>query len=204
MILLRRLNGSEFGINADLIATVDVPTTVAGLAPRLVPLLSDGAMITLLDPTGAWRDASHAHRDQLVSAALRRQLRTGAGPIPPAVVLDEVLATGTAVRPPTAGGAATGGGRDTLPELDDSWSLHLPVRNRTDVLGVLTLWFTAGREPDPADEVTLAEIASRIAQALDNARLLGAQDVPLAALGQVELGQHEPVPGAGHGVEAFP
>jgi len=76
---------------------------------------------------------------------------------------------------PYVAATVAGALRNNLLELGDSWTLHLPIRAHTEVLGVLSLFLAPDREPDTADELTLAEIASRIAQALDNARLVGAQ-----------------------------
>lgn len=159
-------------INADLIATADVPATVADLGPRLVPLLADGVMITLVDRSGLRRDTSFAHREPRRHAALAEYVRVRPNAIPPASPLGRVLATGDPLRSSAAYVASTvvsGPVRDSLLELGDSWSLHLPIRDRTDVLGVLTLFFAADREPDAEDELTLTEIASRIAMAMRNA-----------------------------------
>jgi serine phosphatase RsbU (regulator of sigma subunit) len=165
------------GINADLIATADVPATVAGLAPRLVPLLADGALITLLDRSGRRRDVSHAHREARLDTALHEYVDARPNAIPVNSPLGQVLASGAPMRSsvPHVAATAAGADRNSLLEFGDSWTLHLPIRARTEVLGALTLFFAANREPDTADELTLAEIASHIAQALDNARLVSAQ-----------------------------
>jgi len=165
-------------INADLIATADVPTTVAGLAPRLVPLLADGVMITLLDRSGLRRDVSHAHRDARLDTALREYVGARPNAIPADSPLGQVLASGASRRssaPHVATTVVAGAARNTLLELGDSWSLHLPIRARTEVLGALTLFYAADRASEPEDETALAEIAARIALALDNARLVSAQ-----------------------------
>jgi serine phosphatase RsbU (regulator of sigma subunit) len=165
------------GINADLIATADVPATVAGLAPRLIPLLADGAMITLLDRSGLRRDVSLAHRDARLETALREYVDARPNAVPVDSPLGQVLASGESMRSSAAYVAATVAGavRNNLLALGDSWTLHLPIRARTEVLGVLSLFFATNRQPDTAEELTLVEIASRIAQALENARLVGAQ-----------------------------
>lgn len=187
------------GINADLIATADVPRTVAGLAPRLVPLLADGAMITLLDRSGLRRDVSFAHRDERRRTAMGEYVRLRPNAIPAASPLGQVFTGGLPVRSSASYVASTvarGTVRDSLLELGDSWSLHLPIRNRTDVLGVLTLFFAADREPDAEDEITVTEVAARIATALDNALLVGAQ-TQLAEGLQRSLLTHPPQPDHG-------
>jgi serine phosphatase RsbU (regulator of sigma subunit)/PAS domain-containing protein len=173
------------GVNADLVTTADVAATVAGIAPRLVPLLADGAMVTLVDPDGLRRDVSVAHREPQVHQALVDYVAVRPNTVPPTSPLGEVLRTGRHVRATAERIAAAvddGRPRAALQTLGTSWSQHLPIRSRTGTQGALTLFFDADRAADPVDEVTLAEIADRVGIALDNATLVGAQTQLVEAL----------------------
>ena len=165
-------------LNADLLTATDVATSIAGIAERLVPMLADGAMVTLIDREGLRHDVSTAHRDPDTAKALQRYVQLRPNAVPPASPLGQVLATGVPVRSSAgfvASTVAPGSIRDCLLQLGDSWSLHLPIGDPADVFGALTFFFAAGRAPRPVDELVLTEIAGRIGTAVTTDRRVRTQ-----------------------------
>ncbi|WP_299960617.1 SpoIIE family protein phosphatase [uncultured Modestobacter sp.] len=161
------------GINADLLTTSDLPASIAGVVTALVPRLSDGAIISLIDTDGQRRDLATAHRDPHLAIALQHYARLRPHTVPTTAPLGQVMRTGKAVRSSAARIAdalTPGPAQDSLRPLGDSWSLHLPIADAGTVLGALTLLFAADRAPHPVDELILTEIATRFGTVLGTAR----------------------------------
>ena len=153
-------------VNADLVAAPDVPATVAGLPRLLVPVLAEGCTVTLADETGRGHDVGWWPGDP----DLRPLVGDHAGAVDDGTSVDEavtrVLATGVALRLTS---------EPTGPLPGAAWTVHLPIRGRGRVLGVLSLFGPAERPAEPDDEATAQDIADRVGLALDNARLATAQ-----------------------------
>jgi PAS domain S-box-containing protein len=165
-------------VNAELLAAADVPATVSDLPRRLVPLLADGCLVTLLGPEGRPHDVGSWHADPTRRAALERYSASRLEAMPASAPVARVLATGQPARSNAAEVRALlpdGPARDLLLELDASDAVVLPIRGRDRVLGTLSLFSGAARSRSTDDGSTAQEIANRVGLALDNTRLAQAQ-----------------------------
>ena len=165
-------------VNRDLVDALDVPRAVAGLPRLLVPALADGCMVTLLEEDGRPRDVGSWHADPDMRAVLTEYTATRLQSMPAGSPIARVLSTGEPVRSSAAevdGLLPDGVTRRLLGGLDAADAVVIPVRGRGRVLGALSLFCGTGRDLDPDDVATGADIADRMGLALDNARLLTTQ-----------------------------
>lgn len=161
-----------------LVDTADVPDAVADLPRLIVPVLTDGCVVTLLTEDGRPRDVGSWHVDPVQRSTLQRWTRTRIAAQTLNSPLARVLTSGEAVRTTAAEVRATlaeGEARDLHDQLTATDVLVLPVLGRDRVRGAITLYTAPGRQPDPDDEATAREIADRVGLALDNAALLLSQ-----------------------------
>ncbi|HWG90971.1 MAG TPA: PAS domain S-box protein [Candidatus Thermoplasmatota archaeon] len=158
-----------------LAACLDLDRTLAVLTDLVVPRLSDGCTVHLLDRTGRLREAAAAHVDmKLQPAAVRLAAAyapsaTRAGPGERAApTLLEV------VGPQHLEVAAAGSDEalSALQALDPQSLLVLPLIARGRTLGTLTLCATQlGRGFKESDLPWMLDLANRAALAMDNARV---------------------------------
>jgi signal transduction histidine kinase/CheY-like chemotaxis protein len=145
------------------------------LARRLVPELADASIVHVLDADGRRRCAGAAHaiveREPALTALCDATLR-GPGAVP----LARALGADEPPRLEEIGGwrrAASTVERELLETLDVTGAVSAPLRSRGRFLGRLTLLSCgSGRPPGSQDVLIAAEVADRVALALDGARLL--------------------------------
>lgn len=165
-------------VNADLVAAADVPAAVGRLPQLLIPALADGCILTLVEDDGRPRDVGFGHTDPESRSVLDRYVKTRIESMPLDSPLARVLHSGQLeyVSPVAVDAVGlTEQARRIRDLLGSVWALMLPIRGRQRVLGVLTMFSSTGRPRDVADEATAREIADRIGQAIDSARLSLAQ-----------------------------
>lgn len=164
-----------------LSATLDIEEAIRELARLVVPALGDWSLVTVTDDQGGVHELGRAHRDparradldrfaaQVVPAhtetsALAVVTRTGQ----PLIVPDYGDRVATSLSDPVA--------REQVRRLAPQSVATVPLPGRGRTLGALSLVNTPGRGPHTAAEVeTAVEVGRRAGQALDNARLFGAQ-----------------------------
>ncbi|QXG77940.1 SpoIIE family protein phosphatase [Modestobacter sp. L9-4] len=164
-------------VSAQLAGSVVDGSVTARLAQLLVPALGDWCLLTVVDADGRPQDVGWWHADparrELVDryAAGRLAAMPAGAPVVRALSGETVVspvADVLALLPPSRT-------RDLIEQLDTGWGLAIPLRGRDRVLGVLTLCFDRGHEPLDADLLVARQVADRIGQALDNARLFRQQ-----------------------------
>ncbi|WP_369251989.1 SpoIIE family protein phosphatase [Geodermatophilus amargosae] len=165
-------------VNARMLEAVDIRAAVRDVPRLLVPLLSDGCFVTLIEEDGRPYDVASWHADPDRRAALDAYTAVRLESMPAASPVARVLATGVPVRSnadEVRDLLPAGETRDLLESLDAADGLVLPITGRDRVLGALSLFTGTGRPLSADDEATATDIASRMGLALDNARLARAQ-----------------------------
>ncbi|MFW3171732.1 SpoIIE family protein phosphatase [Geodermatophilus sp. CPCC 206100] len=151
------------------------------VAEAVVPVLGDWVILTLSGEDGRMRDVASWHRDPAARDAVGRYSVLRLASIPSDAPVMRALASGRTL---TVDDVGTVIGR-TLPPGPASeafWTLAprsavtLPLAARGRTLGALSIYRSDDRPQADADDVAAAqEVASRVALALDNARLYDQQ-----------------------------
>jgi serine phosphatase RsbU (regulator of sigma subunit) len=167
-------------ISQAMTATSDTDAAVQGFAERVVPLLADWCLVSVVE-NGRRRDVGRAHADPAMTEALHRyaDLRAStnraAAPVPtalregrPVVIQDLTPEQVVAMTTPRA--------RAALAPLQPAAVATFPLVARGEQFGAFTLVHGPERGAFTDAELRTADIASRrAALALDNARLTTAQ-----------------------------
>jgi PAS domain S-box-containing protein len=152
-------------------------TALQRLAEAVVPVLGDWVIVSLSGQDGRMRDVATWHRDPAERPVVARYADLRLASIQPDAPVLRALSSG---RTMTVDDVGTVVGR-TLPPGEVSevfWRLAprtavtLPLSARGRTLGALSIYRSADRPMADADDVAAAqEVASRVALALDGARL---------------------------------
>ncbi|MCZ2827523.1 SpoIIE family protein phosphatase [Modestobacter sp. VKM Ac-2986] len=164
-------------VSAQLAGSVDDGSATARLPQLLVPALADWCVLTVVDEEDRPHDVGWWHADPDRRAVVARYAAVRLASVPAGAPVVRALAGETVVSPVADVLALLppGPARDLIEQLDTGSGLAIPLRGRDRVLGVLTLCFDRGREPVDADLLVARQVADRIGQALDNARLFRQQ-----------------------------
>ncbi len=161
-------------VSAEVAGSPDAVQSMSRIPRLVVPVLADWAVVTVLEDDGRPRDVGSWHGDPALRPVLSRYTELRLGALPATTPLIRSLHTQEPV-PVTAaeiaGSLPPGEARDLQVQLASGGGLYLPLLGRGRTLGVLTLWWAAGRTPDPEDLAAARETADRIGLALDNGRL---------------------------------
>jgi sigma-B regulation protein RsbU (phosphoserine phosphatase) len=154
---------------AALASTLDADSGMRRVSRTLVPQLADWCAIHTVEEDGGVREVSVVHRvtGQEQAGALPTVPPTGPGPLPRALRGEgPLLIPRTELPSPVEGGPAP------YSRFDTESLLVVPLRERGEVLGALTLGRGAVRAPFSAGELPLVEdLAHRLGLGLENARL---------------------------------
>lgn len=159
-------------------SSLDLDQTLAQITQLLVPRFADWCAIDLVNPEGQLQRLAAAHRDpEKVQWILELHDRYPVGPstlpdsyasleIGEPIVMNGI--TGETLRQATLNEEH----RELLERVGVGSIVVLPLRNRGQVLGILTLAFLAPTRQYDEEQVRFAEeLARRAAAAVDNARL---------------------------------
>ncbi|SFL80787.1 SpoIIE family protein phosphatase [Geodermatophilus ruber] len=146
------------------------------LAAAVVPVLGDWTIVSLLGEDGRIRDVGSWHRDPAARAATSRYAELRLSAIQPDAPVLGALASGRTMTvedvPGAVGRTLTGEAAETFWLLAPRSAVTLPMVARGRTLGALSVYRSADRPLAGPDDVAAAqEVASRVALALDNARL---------------------------------
>ena len=162
-------------VSAEVAGSPDAVQSMSRIPRLVVPVLADWAVVTVLEDDGRPRDVGSWHGDPALRPVLSRytELRLEALPATdPADPLAAHPGTHPGHRRPRSPTACRPGRPATCSvQLASGGGLYLPLLGRGRTLGVLTLWWSADRTPDPEDLAAARETADRIGLALDNGRL---------------------------------
>ncbi|WP_432503480.1 SpoIIE family protein phosphatase [Kineococcus arenarius] len=168
-------------VSSDLVATLDADGAVARLARHVVPTLARWAVVTVVDDGGQMRDVGSWHADPALRELTARYCRVRlAGLAADAPLRRSQARQGTVV---IESGAAqrlsqvlSGEARELLLQLAPESAYVLPLRARGRLLGMMSLFRSAGDDPLSGDDLaTAVQIADRAGLALDNASLYARQ-----------------------------
>ncbi|MGY1690219.1 SpoIIE family protein phosphatase [Geodermatophilus sp. SYSU D01105] len=146
------------------------------LAEAVVPVLGDWAIVSLAGEDGRMRDVGSWHGDPDVRPAVERYAGLRLAAIRPDAPVMRALASGRTLTVDdvgaTVGNTLTGEAAELFWQLAPRTALTLPLSARGRTLGALSVYRSPDRPRVGADDVAAAqEVASRMALALDNARL---------------------------------
>ncbi|RZU33713.1 serine phosphatase RsbU (regulator of sigma subunit) [Blastococcus saxobsidens] len=172
-------------INLAMTSTFDTDEAVARFAERVVPLLADWCLVSVVDAHGTRRDVGRAHRDPALVEAMHRYADSRVATNDATAPVPVALRDGRPVVIPELGEhhfrtmITSDESRAALAPLAPSAVATFPLMARGEVFGALTLVNGVERGPHTPAELRTAEIAARrAALALDNARLaLASQQV---------------------------
>ncbi|MGY1591988.1 SpoIIE family protein phosphatase [Geodermatophilus sp. SYSU D00708] len=181
-----------------LTAGKGVEAALQRLAEAVVPVLGDWALVSLTGEDGRMRDVGSWHRDPAVRRTVERYAGLRLAAIRPDAPVMRALASGRTLTVDdvgaTVGSTLDGEAADVFWELAPRTALTLPLSARGRTLGALSIYRSADRPLADADDVAAAqEVASRMALAVDNARLY-AQERNLAEGLQRSLLTDPPAP----------
>ncbi|NEK87756.1 SpoIIE family protein phosphatase [Blastococcus saxobsidens] len=172
-------------INLAMTSTLEADEAVGRFAARVVPLLADWCLVSVVDAHGTRRDAGRAHRDPALVEAMHRYADARVATNDRTAPVPVALRDGRPVIIPELQEhhfrtmITSDESREALAPLAPSAVATFPLTARGEVFGALTLVNGAERGAHTPEELRTAEIASRrAALALDNARLaLASQQV---------------------------
>ena len=159
-----------------LAATLDVDESLDRLTGLVVPLMADFCTVHLVTPDGRVQRVAARHRDADKQPLLRRLEELQPEGISADSHTAQVLRGGQAERVEIDEDVLAAGITDerlleVYRGLAPRSALVVPLRARSQVLGVLALFSDGGRSYDDEDLVTAADLARRAALTVDNARL---------------------------------
>ena len=156
----------------------DEEVALERVAEALVPLLGDWVVVTLADTDGGrMRDVATWHRDPALREEVVRYARLRLRSVQPDAPIWRTLGTGEPMVvddvPAVVGNALPEGEvRQSFQRLAPRSAVALALTARGRTLGALSIYRSADRPGFDAEDVTtVREIASRVALAVDNARL---------------------------------
>jgi PAS domain S-box-containing protein len=147
------------------------------VAEAVVPVLGDWAIVSLMSPDGRMRDVASWHRDPAARTTVERYAGVRLAAIRPDAPVLLALASGRTLTVDDVG-REVGRTLRPGPASEVFWALAprtavtLPLAARGRTLGALSVYRSADRvAADTHDVAAAQEVASRVALALDNARL---------------------------------
>jgi PAS domain S-box-containing protein len=156
-------------VSAELTGELDTVSALGRLAELVVPVLTDGCIVTVVDREGRARDVGSWHADPARRPLLQRYTLLRLDSLPSASPVARALRTGTPVTQSV--GAVLdlmrpGSSRDLLEALHPATAVVLPLRAEGRTVGVLTLYLDAGRTLSDADLETAREVAAEAGRAV--------------------------------------
>jgi K+-sensing histidine kinase KdpD len=170
-----------------LAASLDYDRTLAAVARLVVPRLADYCLVDVVEEDGSIRRVAVAHADPDKEPLVHQlcefpPIATSSSSITKVLHSGSVLLLREIVDDPLPGSSNEDREREIVRLLGPRSGLILPLNSRERVLGAISL-FTASSRPRYVDgDVDLAgELASRVALAVDNARLYAAAGRAISA-----------------------
>jgi serine phosphatase RsbU (regulator of sigma subunit) len=156
-------------VSAELSGQLDMLSALGRLAELVVPVLTDGCIVTLVDREGRARDVGSWHGDPARRALMERYAQIRLDTLPGTSPVARALLTGTPVTESVdavLGLMADGPARDLLVVLAPATAVVLPLTAEARTVGVLTLYQDAGRVVSDEDMDTARQVAAEAARAI--------------------------------------
>jgi serine phosphatase RsbU (regulator of sigma subunit) len=157
-------------VAAELSGALDGVSALGRLARLVVPVLTDGCVVTVLDREGRARDVGSWHADPERRDLLARYARLRLETLPPSSPVGRALRTGTPVSAPVADVLSTMSDdrtRDMLRDLRAESVLVLPLPAESRTVGVLSLYLDPGRDLSDEDLAAARAVAVQAGRAID-------------------------------------
>ena len=165
-------------VTAELSGALDGESALGRLAQLVVPCLTDGCIVTVVDRDGRARDVGSWHADPERRPLLARYTEIRLDTLPQASPVARALHAGT---PATESVAAvldlmpSGPARELLQALRPESVIVLPLPAEERTVGVLTLYQDAGRALAEEELETLRQVAAQAGRAIDRVHRLSQQ-----------------------------
>jgi serine phosphatase RsbU (regulator of sigma subunit)/PAS domain-containing protein len=144
-------------------------TALGRLAQLVVPVLTDGCIVTVVDREGRARDVGSWHADPERRPLIDRYTAVRLETLPATSPVARALANGTSATESVAAVLALmppGPARDLLQALRPEYAVVLPLTAGSRTVGVLTLYQDGGRVVGPADLDTARQVAAEAGRAV--------------------------------------
>jgi serine phosphatase RsbU (regulator of sigma subunit) len=156
-------------VRAELAIARDTQSALARLAQLVVPTLTDGCIVTVVDREGHVRDIGSWHADPARRPLMERYTQVRLDSLPSDSPVARALDAGTPVTDSIDAILTLmqpGPARDLLVALAPSSASVLPLTGDDRTVGVLTLYQDAGRTVSPEDLETARQVAAHAARAI--------------------------------------
>jgi serine phosphatase RsbU (regulator of sigma subunit) len=157
-------------VAAELSGALDGIAALGRLARLVVPVLTDGCVVTVVDREGRARDVGSWHADPERRDLLARYARVRLDRLPAASPVAQALRTGEPVSAPVREVLAVmtdGTTRGMLRDLRAESVVVLPLPAESRTVGVLTLYLDAGRAMGETDLAAARAVAVQAGRAVD-------------------------------------
>jgi serine phosphatase RsbU (regulator of sigma subunit) len=156
-------------VRAELSGQLDTLSALGRLAELVVPVLTDGCIVTLVDREGHPRDVGSWHGDPVRRALVDRYARIRLDTLPGTSPVARALTAGRPVTEPVEAvldQMPDGPARDLLTALAPATAVALPLPAEGRTVGVLTLYQDAGRVMTDEDMDTARQVAEEAGRAI--------------------------------------
>jgi serine phosphatase RsbU (regulator of sigma subunit) len=156
-------------VSAELSGQLDTLSALGRLAELVVPVLTDGCIVTLVDREGRARDVGSWHGDPARRALMDRYAEIRLDTLPGNSPVAQALTTGTPVTESVdavLGLMDDGPARDLLVALAPATAVILPLTAESRTVGVLTLYHDAGRVMTGEDMDIARQVAAEAGRAI--------------------------------------
>ena len=157
-------------VTGELSGALDSESALGSLARLVVPALTDGCVVTVVDREGRARDVGSWHADPARRPLLDRYAEVRLDTLPAASPVACALRAGSEAREPVSAVLEVmpdGPARDLLAALGPDTAVVLPLTADGRAVGVLTLYLDPGRTLDDEDLATAREVAAQAGRAVD-------------------------------------
>ncbi|MGY1715583.1 SpoIIE family protein phosphatase [Geodermatophilus sp. SYSU D01106] len=157
-------------VAAELSGALDGVSALGRLARLVVPVLTDGCVVTVVDRDGRARDVGSWHADPDRRDLLARYARVRLDTLPPSSPVGRALRTGEPVSSAVTDVLALmsdDGTREMLRALRAESVVVLPLPAESRTVGVLSLYLDAGRQVSAEDLATARAVAVQAGRAID-------------------------------------
>ncbi|MFD2091247.1 SpoIIE family protein phosphatase [Blastococcus deserti] len=156
-------------VSAELSGQLDTLSALGRLAQLVVPVLTDGCIVTLVDREGRARDVGSWHGDPARRPLMDRYAQIRLDTLPSASPVAQALLAGTSVTDSVDAVLqlmADGPARDLLVQLAPATAVVLPLTAEARTVGVITLYQDAGRVMTAEDLETARQVAAEAGRAI--------------------------------------
>jgi PAS domain S-box-containing protein len=156
-------------VSAELTGELDTESALGRLARLVVPVLTDGCIVTMVDRDGRPRDVGSWHADPARRPLMQRYTLVRLDSLPSTSPVAQALHAGTPLTQPVDAVLRLmrpGPSRDLLVALHPATAVVLPLTAEGRTVGVLTLYLDAGRTLSEEDLETARQVAAEAGRAV--------------------------------------